>query len=250
MSFLTQLKVRAACPSPNLCIQKPGLTDSRSMTGRSNSSASSQLVRCKPTLSTFWNTERAAESSFTSTIARTARCFVVLLATILAVLSGACSYRKVHLYIESRLDPLNEAFGFGWKRAPAYSAIRTILQGLEADDVERTFRIHAAKLAGSEWEAGADNAPRKDENIDALRVIAIDGKTLRHSFDGFNDRKAAHILSAFAVEDALILGHLDVGEKTNEVPAAQEVIKALALEGHLFTLDAMHCQNNFRGGSA
>ena len=58
------------------------------------------------------------------------------------------------------------------------------------------------------------------------------------------DRKAAHVLSAFATEQALILGHLEVNEKSNEIPAAQAMIKALALEGRLFTLDAMHCQKN------
>lgn len=174
----------------------------------------------------------------------------VLLATILAVLSGACSYRKVHLYIEARLDALNEAFGFGWREAPAYSSIRTILQCLDAQDVEQVFRVHAAGLAESEPDAAADTSSHEAEGTDALPVIAIDGKTLRHSFDGFNDRKAAHMLSAFAAGDALILGHLEVGEKTNEIPAAQEMIKALALEGRLFTLDAMHCQKNFRGSSA
>ena len=168
-----------------------------------------------------------------------------LLATILAVVSGASSYRQVHLYIKTHLDRLNETFGFGWKRAPAYSAIRTIVQGLNAEDVERVFRAHAVELAESKPDDGADGA---EEDIDALPVIAIDGKTLRHSFDGFSDRKAAHVLSAFAVEDRLILGHLQVEEKTNEIPAAQDMIEALALEGRLFTLDAMHCQKNFRDG--
>ena len=78
-----------------------------------------------------------------------------------------------------------------------------------------------------------------------MPVVAIDGKTLRHSFDAFNDRKAAHVLSAFSVDEALILGHLEVDEKSNEIPAAQAMIEALALEGRLFTLDAMHCQKNF-----
>lgn len=49
----------------------------------------------------------------------------VLLATILAILSGATSYRKAHRFIEAHRERLNKAFGFGWKRAPAYSAIRT-----------------------------------------------------------------------------------------------------------------------------
>ncbi len=162
----------------------------------------------------------------------------VLLATILAILSGATSYRKVHGFIEAHRKSLNKAFGFGWKTAPAYSAIRFILRGLDGADVERVLRTHAAGLSGIE----------PGEDMSDMPVVAIDGKTLRHSFDAFNDRKAAHVLSAFAVDDALILGHLEVDGKSNEIPAAQAMLEDLGLEGCLFTMDAMHCQKNFPGG--
>lgn len=162
----------------------------------------------------------------------------VLLATILATLSGATSYRKVHGFIEIHRKRLNAAFSFSWKKAPSYSAIRTILQQLDAEEVERVFRQHAVMLSDDD----------SGEDVDCLPVVAIDGKTLRGSFDAFNDQKAAHVLGAFAVDDVLILGHLQVDEKSNEIPAAQQMIKALALEGRLFTLDAMHCQKNFPGG--
>jgi len=160
-----------------------------------------------------------------------------LLATILAVLSGASSYRKAHAFIESRLDILNATFGFGWRKAPAYSALRTILHGLDAAEVERVFRAHAVLMSGAD--PCADSA-----DVECAGVVAIDGKTLRHSFDAFSDRKAAHVLSAFATDDALILGHLQVAEKSNEIPAAQALIEALDLKGKLITLDAMHCQKN------
>ncbi len=55
-------------------------------------------------------------------------------------------------------------------------------------------------------------------------------------------------MSAFAVDEALILGHLQVDEKSNEIPAAQAMIAELELEGRLFTMDAMHCQKNVPGG--
>jgi len=167
----------------------------------------------------------------------------VLLATILAILSGATSYRKVHRFIETHRDRLNMAFEFGWDSAPAYSAVRFILHGLDGADVERAFRTHAAMLNCREPKADTEAMPKE------MPVVAIDGKTLRHSFDAFNDRKAAHVLSAFAVDDALILGHLEVDGKSNEIPAAQAMIKALKLEGRLFTVDAMHCQKNIPVGA-
>lgn len=169
----------------------------------------------------------------------------ILLATILAVLSGATSYRKVHGFIKAHRNRLNKAFGFGWKSAPAYSAVRTILRGLDGGDVERIFRAHAIQLSGGQLSGGQLSGAAAGADAGHLGVVAIDGKALRHSFDAFNDQKAAHVLSAFSVDDALILGHLEVDEKSNEIPAAQGLIKALALEGRLYTMDAMHCQKNF-----
>jgi hypothetical protein len=77
-------------------------------------------------------------------------------------------------------------------------------------------------------------------------VIALDGKTLRRSFDHLNDKAAAHVLSAFAGEAALILAHQEVRDAPDEVPAAQALIGDLGVRGVLFTADALHCQKNLR----
>ena len=74
------------------------------------------------------------------------------------------------------------------------------------------------------------------------RAIALDGKVLRGSFDRFQDQKAAQVLSAFCQGKHIILGHLPVSTKTNEIPVAQRLIEELGLEGCLYTLDALHCQ--------
>ena len=59
--------------------------------------------------------------------------------------------------------------------------------------------------------------------------IALDGKTLRGSFDNFHDRAAAQLLSAFATDTALVLAHLDIAEKSNEIPAAQVLLTELGI---------------------
>jgi hypothetical protein len=59
------------------------------------------------------------------------------------------------------------------------------------------------------------------------RHIAVDGKALRLSFDNFCDRKAAHILSAFTSDPALVLAHLDCDEKSNEIRAVQALLRQL-----------------------
>ncbi len=78
-----------------------------------------------------------------------------------------------------------------------------------------------------------------------LTAVAVDGKTLRGSFDAFRDRKAAHMMSALRHADQIVLAHLMVAEKSNEIPAAPKLIEALEVTGCLFTLDAEHCQKNF-----
>jgi predicted transposase YbfD/YdcC len=53
------------------------------------------------------------------------------------------------------------------------------------------------------------------------------------------------MMSALRQADQIVLGHLMVEEKSNEIPAAPELIEALGLKGCVFTLDAEHCQKNF-----
>ena len=132
----------------------------------------------------------------------------VLLFSILAIVTGANSYRGIRTFIKVHLKRLNKAFKIGWKRAPAHTAIRYILQGLDPADIERVFREHAANLNNGEATAGK-------------RILALDGKVLKGSFDAFNDVKARQVLTAFAVDTALVLAHIEIDEKSNEVRQAQ-----------------------------
>ena len=115
--------------------------------------------------------------------------------------------------METHRTRLNAAFGLSWKRAPAYTAIRYILRGLAPEAIEQAFRKHAERL-----ERAADAVQDPDvKPVEAKRrIIAIDGKVLRHSFDSFNDRKAVQLLSAFSTESALILAHVEIDAKSNE----------------------------------
>ena len=153
----------------------------------------------------------------------------VLLFSILAVVTGGNSFRSIETFIKVHRRRLNVAFGLRWKRAPAHTAIRYILQGLDPQPVEQVFRRHAAGLR--------DAAPDPSR-----RTIALDGKTLRRSFDNFSDRKAAQLLHAFDTDAGLVLAHIDIAEKSNEIPAAQQLLGELQVAHCVVTLDALHCQ--------
>jgi DDE_Tnp_1-associated len=70
----------------------------------------------------------------------------LLLFTVLALLSGATSYRRIIIFLDQRRSVLNEVFGFALKRAPVVNTLRTVLQDLDADALERAFRRHAEGL--------------------------------------------------------------------------------------------------------
>jgi len=156
----------------------------------------------------------------------------VLLYSVLAVASGATSYRKIEQFLQAHWQRLNEAFGSGWKRAPAYTGLRKILQGLDAAELEAALR----RLASEQVEQMGVSVGRA--------VIALDGKVLRGSLARFEDRRAAQVLSALAVAERVVLGHvlMEDGSKDHEITAAQRLIKELGLGECLYTLDALHLQ--------
>jgi hypothetical protein len=151
----------------------------------------------------------------------------ILLFSILAILSGADSYRKVQKFIVVHYDRLNEIFDLNWKRMPAYTSIGDIIQGTSGTQLEQSFRQYSQVLAESDEEK---------------QFIGCDGKVLRGSFDHFKDQKAIQILSAFVSNSQIILAHEEIATKTNEIPTAQALMEALGLSGYIFTFDALHCQ--------
>jgi hypothetical protein len=160
----------------------------------------------------------------------------LLLFSIMAILTGATSYRKIESFIKIHRKRLNKLCNIQWKRAPAHTSIRYALKGLEVENMEIIFRAHAQLL---QTQSSSNNSS-----------ISMDGKVLRGSFDHFNDRKAVQMLSAFATDSQLVLGHIwmtdEDGDKEHEIQAAQRLIQEIGLSEQLFTLDALHTQKNIR----
>ena len=107
----------------------------------------------------------------------------ILLFSILAILSGATSYRKIAKFIKVRYEILNEIFKLNWKRRPAYTTVRDIIQNTSGAEFEKSFREYSQELAKSEKKK---------------QVISGDGKVLRGSFDHFKDQKAVQIPGLFS----------------------------------------------------
>ena len=76
----------------------------------------------------------------------------------------------------------------------------------------------------------------------AQGVIAIDGKTLRHSFDRATQKSPLHLVSAWAADCRLLLGQLATEEKSNEITAVPKLLEMISLNGRIVTADALNCQ--------
>jgi len=73
-------------------------------------------------------------------------------------------------------------------------------------------------------------------------VVAIDGKTLRRSFDRAAGKSPLHMLHAWSADQRLLLGQLAVDGKSNEITAVPKLLDLLSLKGRIVTADALNCQ--------
>lgn len=105
-----------------------------------------------------------------------------------------------------------------------------------------TFSRVFARLNPEQFQKCFLNWIKSISNITSGEVVAIDGKTLRHSYDSGGDKRAIHMVSAWATAQRLVLGQVKVDEKSNEITAIPELIKVLELSGCIVTIDAMGCQ--------
>ena len=153
----------------------------------------------------------------------------ILLFCIFGFLCGAKSYKALCSFIEERFALLQAAFPSTMTRAPAPSTLWRIIGLVDGALQEAVFRRHAAMHHAAL--GGGQGA-----------VIAHDGKSLKGSYDTAHDQKMSQLFRAFAVGTKIILGHIAIVVKSNEIPAMQTLVRELGLTGVLCTADAMHCQ--------
>ncbi|MDQ3252528.1 MAG: ISAs1 family transposase [Acidobacteriota bacterium] len=76
------------------------------------------------------------------------------------------------------------------------------------------------------------------------RVVAIDGKALRGTFERTTNKLALRMVSAWATRNSLVLGQVKTQEKSNEITAIPRLLSILEIEGCIVTIDAMGCQKD------
>jgi predicted transposase YbfD/YdcC len=148
----------------------------------------------------------------------------VLLLCLLAVLGGAETFVDIARFGEKKLGLLRRFRPFR-DGTPSHDHLGDIFATLDAGQFQRCFVAWVAALTGTP----AD-------------VIAIDGKTLRRSYQKKGAKAPIHMVSAFAARQRLVLGQVKVADKSNEIVAIPALLAMMAIEGAIVTIDAMGCQ--------
>jgi hypothetical protein len=103
------------------------------------------------------------------------------------------------------------------------------IKGLKQQVFEWYFRQHSESLRG-------EVSPGRKT------LIAIDGKVLRKSFDNMENKGSLNLIGAYCLDNDLIIGHIEASDKSNEIPAVQQLLSGFGLKNCLYTMDAIHCQ--------
>lgn len=145
--------------------------------------------------------------------------------TICAVISGADSWVDIELYGKTKWKWLKKFLELA-NGIPSHDTFARVFARLDPQQLQQCFLRWIKSIS----------------KLFSGEIIAIDGKTLKHSYDSADDKSAIHMVSAWASANRLVLGQVKVDRKSNEITAIPKLLKALCLKGCTVTLDAMGCQ--------
>lgn len=149
----------------------------------------------------------------------------IIVIAICAVICGAQGYDDIEDFGKSSETWLNGLLELK-NGIPSHDTFRRVFIYLNPFEFEKCFLSWINAIAEST----------------AGDVVAIDGKTLRRSFDKKSQKSAIHMVSAWSNANNVVLGQLKVNDKSNEITAIPELLKLLELKGCIITIDAMGCQ--------
>ena len=151
----------------------------------------------------------------------------ILVITILATICGADNWVDISEFGEAKYDWLSTFLELP-NGVPSHDTFGRVFSILDSEKFESCFYAWIQSLS-------------IDVNSE---IIAIDGKTLRGSGNRRKEKKALHIVSAWASNQGLLLGQVKTDEKSNEITAIPKLLNMIDVAGSTVTIDAMGCQQS------
>ena len=149
----------------------------------------------------------------------------ILVMAICAVICGADTWVEMEAYGRAKEKWLRQFLALP-HGIPSHDTFARVLARLKPEELQQCFL---------RWMQAVSEVTHGE-------VVAIDGKTLRRSFDRATGKSAIHMVSAWASANRLVLGQQKVDEKSNEITAIPALLHLLELKGCIVTIDAMGCQ--------
>ncbi len=146
---------------------------------------------------------------------------------VLAVICGSNNCSEIRDYAVEKESWLRDVLDLRMG-LPSLSTIERVIAALDPEAFEASFHQWMAQII---------------EPL-GVKVVRIDGKTHRGSYDREKKLKALHSVSAWCDEHRLVLGEVAVDSKSNEITAIPLLLEFLSLEGAVVTMDAMGCQKS------
>lgn len=152
----------------------------------------------------------------------------VLLMCIMGIMSGYYGYRELGRFVENHAKEFQQTFRLLHK-VPSFVTIRSILQEIDFDSFNQSFNQWASQYV----------------KPDKTQTLSIDGKSIISTITDYDKsyQNFVSLVSIFASERGIVLRCKKIENgKESEIPSVRELIKAIDIEGHIFTIDALHCQ--------
>ena len=149
----------------------------------------------------------------------------IVIISVLAVIGGAVGWEDIELYGVSHEEWLRTFLNLE-KGIPSADTYRRVLARLKPEALQACFQGWIKQVVE---ETGG-------------QIIPIDGKEMRGSYDRNHQQGALRIVSAWAMENHLMLGQVKVDSKSNEITAIPILLESLEVKGCTITIDAMGTQ--------
>jgi len=151
----------------------------------------------------------------------------IIVLTICAVISGAEGWEAIEQFGKNKQDWLRKWIDLE-NGIPSHDCIARVIARISPSAMTDCFIAWVCSVA----------------ELTQGEVVAIDGKTARHSYNRKDKLGAIHMVSAWANQAGVSLGQVKTADKSNEITAIPKLLELLEIKGCIITLDAMGCQTD------